>query len=326
MTTPPPPPPGGPQPPFQPGQPPAAPPPGYGPPPQGYPQQQPPQGYPPQQAYPQQPAYAPPPGGFAPPQVPTYATPPPANQHKLSGKLIATLVAAVVIVAGGVGAAFAFSSGNSNTPTPVVSTPPAPNPGPSTQPAPNPGPSTQPAPNPGPSTQPAPNPGPSTQPAPNPGPSTQPAPNPGGNSIPIANGVAVTPAAGWSLEKQGSGFVILAANGTQLIINVYRAQSSNITQDFVTSINTFTKGTTGLKIGKSSPPAHINGRNFTELQTLNFQFQISGQQGTQTIQGLFVQFLNEKTGSAAFCVYGGTSASALQSNSHGALQMIGSIE
>ncbi len=321
MTTPPPPPPGGAQPPFQPGQPSAAPPPGYGPPPQGYSPQQPqgyppqqPQGYPPQQPF--QPAYAPPPGGFAPPPAPTYATPPPANQHKLSGKLIATLVAAVVIVAGGVGAAFAFSGGSSNTPTPVVSTPPAPNPGPSTQPAPNPGPSTQPAPNPG----------PSTQPAPNPGPSTQPAPNPGGNSVPIAGGVAVTPASGWSVEKQGSGFVILAANGTQLIINVYRAQSSNITQDFVTSINTFTKGATGLKIGKSSPPAHINGRNFTELQTLNFQFEISGQQGTQTIQGLFVQFLNQKTGLAAFCVYGGTSASALQANSHAALQMIGSIE
>ncbi len=321
MTTPPPPPPGG-QPPFQPGQqPPAAPPPGYGPPPQGYPQQ------PPQQPYPQQPMYAPPPpSGFAPPMAPTYATPPPPNQHKLSGKLIATVVAAVVIVAGGVGAAFAFSGGSSKTPAPVISTPPAPNPGPSTQPAPNPGPSTQPAPNPGPSTQPAPNPGPSTQPAPNPGPSTQPAPNSGGNSIPIAGGVSVTPVSGWSLEKRGSGFVILAASGTQLIINVYRAQSSNITQDFVTSINTFTKGTTNLKIGKSSKPAAINGHNFTELQTLNFQFDISGQQGTQTVQGLFVQFLNQKTGLAAFCVYGGTAASALQANSQGALQMIGSIE
>ena len=307
---------------------PPAPPQGY-PPQQGY--QQP--GYPPQQGYQpgyqQQPGYPPQgypqPGTFAPPPQISYATPPPADQHNLNAKLIAVIVAAVVIVGGGVGAAFALTGNkDTKTPKPVVTTRPAPNPGPPTKPAPNPGPSTAPAPNPGPSTQPAP--GPSTQPAP--GPSTNPAPNPGpsGNGIPIAGGVTVTPAAGWQVEKHDAGLVILASSGTQLFLNVYRAQSTNITQDLVTSINTFTKGTTGLKVGKSSAPATIQGRHFTQSQDIAFQFQVATQQGTATVQGLFIEFLNPQTGIAEFCVYASTSNSALQAKAHDALTMIASTE
>lgn len=337
MTTPPPvpptPPTGSGQPPYQPGhrypqQPPPAPQqPGF--PPQGPP----PQGRGPQHGYPQggyqQPGYAPsyaPPGQFARPAAPSFATPPPAGQHRLSGKIIAAIVAGVVIVAGGIGAALALSGGSSSKkPVPVAaSSHPAPAPAPTTQPAP--GPSTQPAPatSAAPTSAPSTEAAPSTQPAP--APTSKAAPNPTTAAITIAGPVTVSPAAGWQVVKRGSGYVILAGNGAQLYVYAYRAQSSDVTQDLVQSIEAFTKGTTGLQLGKAAPAARINGRNFDELRDVPFVFNVSTQQGTATVHGLFVQFLNSHNGVAAFCVYASTSPSALQANAKAGLAMIASVE
>jgi hypothetical protein len=330
MSTPPPPPPGGGQPPFQPNQPPAAPPPQQGypqqpqQPPPGYPQQ-PQQGYPqqgyPQQGYPQQapqqPAYAPPPGGFAPPPPPSYATPPPPSQHKLSGKLIGALVAAVVIVAGGVGAAFALSGG-SGSPAPSVSSAPAPPPKPHTSSAPAPQPTT--------SSAPAPQPTTSSAPAPQPTTSSAPPPSNGGSGVQVAGPVYITPASGWDLAKRGSGYVVFAKGGTSVLVDAYRASSNDVTRELISGIESYTKGTTGLKLGKAAPPARVNGKNFTELRLVRFQFELSTQQGTATINGLFVEFLNPRTRLAAFCVYSSPSTSALAANTGSALEMISTIE
>ncbi len=320
MTTPPPPPPGGGQPPFPPNQPPQGP--LQGPPPQqGYlPPQAPPQGYPPQQppqGYLPQPGYGPPPAGFAPPPAPSYATPPPPSQHKLSGKLIATLIAAVVIVAGGVGAAFALSGGSS--PAPSVSSAPAP-------PPPQPHTSSSPAPQPT-SSAPAPQPRTSSAPAPQPTTSSAPAPQPhGGNAVQVAGPVYITPGSGWDIEKRGSGYIILGKGGTSVLVNAYRASSTDVTRELVAAIETYTKGTTGLQLGKAAPAASVRGKNFTELRDVKFQFQLSTQQGTATINGLFIEFLNPQTKIAAFCVYSSPSSSALSSNAASALQMIASVE
>jgi hypothetical protein len=335
MTTPPPVPPGGqPQYPQQPPPPSQVPQPTPGqpyqpqqyPPRPSYPQEgyhqpvAPQQGYP-QQGYPQQ-GYAPgypQPGTFAGPPPISYATPPPAGQHRLNGKLIAVIVVAVMIVGGGVGAAFAVTGGKSGkaTAAPVVKTHPVPKPAPSSKPAPNPGSSSAPAPGPS-TTEPAP--GPSSNPNPNPN------PNPEGNSIDIAGGVAVTPMPGWQVEKREPGLVILASGGTQLFLNVYRAQSTNITQDLVASIESFTKGTTGLRVGKASRPGAIPGRHFSQVQSISFEFQVSTQQGTASVQGLFVEFLNPRNRLAEFNIYASTSGSALQSKLQDALRMIASTE
>lgn len=332
--TPPPPPPGGPQGPQEPyGQQPY---PGHQPPP-GYPQQQPPQGYSPQQGgypsqqqfppagpqqqFPAQQGYAaPPPGQFAPPPAPSWSTPPPQDQHKLSGKLIATVLAAVVIVAGGVGAAFAFSGGSPDKPTTVAATKPSPAPHP--KPAPRsssaPAPQTSSAPAPAPQTS-------SAAPAPQPRTTSAPPPSSGGGAVTVAGPVQITPGAGWDIAKQGSGYIILTKSGTTVFVDAYRASSTDVTQNLITAINSYTKGTTGLKLGKASAVTKIQGKNFTEFREVQFLFKISTQQGTATVTGLFIEFLNPGTKVAAFAVYSGTSSTALQQNAQSAIQMIGTI-
>ena len=136
----------------------------------------------------------------------------------------------------------------------------------------------------------------------------------------------VTPGSGWELAKRGSGYVIFAKGGTDVVVNAYRASSNDVTRELISGIESYTKGTTGLKLGKASPPSQVQGKNFTELQLVRFQFELSTQQGTATISGLFVEFLNPQTRLAAFCVYSSPSTSALSANSGSALAMISSIE
>jgi hypothetical protein len=267
-----------------------------------------------------QPGYGPPPGGFTPPAPPSFATPPPPSQHRLSGKIIAAIVAGVVIVAAGVGAAFAFSGGSGKTAAPAVSTSPAPKPSPTSH-APSSQPTTQP------SSQPTTSAPPSSPPTTSAPPSPQPAPShTGGGAITVAGPVAVTPAPGWSTIKHGSNYVVLGGKGTILLVTVGRGQTRDVTQNLIDDIENFTKGTTGLRLGQAAPASRINGRNFNELRDVAFQYSVTTQQGTVTVHGLFVEFLNTSNGLSAFCVYSGQSTSALQANLHDALGMIASIE
>jgi hypothetical protein len=62
------------------------------------------------------------------------------------------------------------------------------------------------------------------------------------------------------------------------------------------------------------------------VQSISFQFQVSTQQGTATVQGLFVEFLNPQNRLAEFNIYASTSGSALQAKLRDALRMIASTE
>lgn len=142
----------------------------------------------------------------------------------------------------------------------------------------------------------------------------------------VAGPVYITPGTGWDIAKRGSGYIILAKGGTSVLVNAYRASSNDITRELVSAIETYTKGTTGLTLGKAAPATQVNGKNFTELRDVRFQFGLSTQQGTATINGLFIEFLNPQTHLAAFCVYSSPSTSALSSNAASALGMISTIE
>jgi hypothetical protein len=142
----------------------------------------------------------------------------------------------------------------------------------------------------------------------------------------VAGPVYITPGTGWELAKRGSGYVILAKGGTSVVVNAYRASSGDITRELVAGIESYTRGTTGLQLGKAAPAARVNGKNFTEVRLVRFAFQLSTQQGTATITGLFVEFLNPQTHLAAFCVYSSPSTSALAANTGSALGMISTIE
>jgi hypothetical protein len=144
--------------------------------------------------------------------------------------------------------------------------------------------------------------------------------------VQVAGPVYITPGSGWELAKRGSGYVIFAKGGTSVLVDAYRASSGDVTRELVAGIESYTKGTTGLQLGKASPAARVNGKNFTQLRMVRFQFELSTQQGTATINGLFIEFINPQTHLAAFCVYSSPSSSALSSNAGSALAMISTIE
>jgi hypothetical protein len=235
-----------------------------------------------------------------------YPTTPPAPAHKLSGALIAGIVAAIVLIAGGVTAAFVLTGKSSATTSHSGNslgngnlgngnnTSPAPTP---TQPAPTP---TQPAPTP---TAPAPTP---TQPAPTPG-------NGGGGGVDLGNGVSLTPAAGWKIVRQTASSVSLMSPDQSCEFDIYtgKAGSSDANAELTALANEWAKDNSAQDVKVSSPdgPKAVNGQNFQQLSQMQFQATLAGQQGTLQLFGNFLVLLNTSSGNEAQLVLASTNQS-----------------
>ena len=243
----------------------------------------------------------PPPPGFPPPPpppgnglpAPIYPGTPERVGHRLGTGAIAALITAVVIIAGGATAAIALT-GNPTPHTLPVASPTNPGGllGPSSQPPVSPPAASPPAP------QPAASP-PAPQPAASP-PAPQAAAS--GSGVAIADGISATPPTGWTIDKQGTGYVVLLSGDqkAQILIAVGKVQSKDIGQVLSADVQSASKGLTGVRVGQAGQPAAIQGQNFQEELVVSYQATASTQQGTTPIFGAFGELLNTSTGEAAF--------------------------
>jgi hypothetical protein len=179
---------------------------GYGqqPPPGGYPPQ--PGGYGPQGAYSPPGGYPPqgyPPGvsGGYPPVGPGYGGVPPGGPpaKKSSGMIIGIVAAALVLLAAVGGIILVLNRGDDTQPASTITPSPAPA-EPTTEPPTSPRPTDQPT-----ASEPA-----ASEP-------TEPTEQPTGSPIELGNGISLTPADGYEVQKTGNGFARLT-NGEQLFL------------------------------------------------------------------------------------------------------------
>lgn len=270
------------------GQPPQGPPPGY-PPQGGYPPQNQPGGYPgggypppggyrPQGAYQPQPPYGPQPG--YPPQGPPGYGPqgggggagfgpgqPPKKKSPMT--LILIVVAAVVLVAAIGGIFMALSNNDGDQPATSI-TPAQPTAPPSTD-----EPTDQPSGDPSQSAAPTDEPSPSE---PSPSGSDQPS----GDGVDLGNGIALTPASGWTVKKTGKGVAQLT-DGESIFLGqaIKVAGSTNPGQLCTAWHKQVAEGTSG---GKYADPKEID-LNSTKVKgaTCTAQVTVSSGQGTANV-------------------------------------------
>jgi hypothetical protein len=268
-----------------------------------------------------------PPPSYQPPP-PVYPATPPPPAHKLSGAVIAGIIALVVLIAGGVTAAFVLTGGSSKSAASTgtdlgngnLGNNPTPGPTPTAQPttAPTEQPTTQPTT------------APTEQPTsgPTPGPSPQPTPvDNGGGGIDLGSGVSVTPAAGWQVAKQTSNRVVLISGDGNYLFDttVGQVQSGDISQVITSDIQNWAQGAQDLKVGQSSGVQQIQGNHFSQMIAVPYEVVLSGQQGTITLYGTFIELMDPQSRLAAFVVFGGGDQNPSQDALNGAKEMLNSM-
>ena len=217
---------------------------------------------------------------------PTYSGEEQHHGHRLSAGVVALIVAVIVAVAAGMTAAVVFTH-KPNTPAP-----PQPSPG-------------------GQLVQPAAMPAASGRhtPAESIGPpvseTTQ--ENLGsGNSVPLSNGVALAPASGWTVSSSSDSAAALNKDdGTaSLLVLVGTVKGTDVEQvlnsDIAQAIQKLAMD--NVKVTKTET-GQVQSPNFQQVAKQGFQADMATQQGTQSVVGMFLEFLNTKTQNAAFVTF-----------------------
>ena len=260
----------------------------------GYPQPQPTPGYPPQQGgynpqggYSPQGTYAPqggyppqgqpagygqqPPGGGygQPGEVPPGGGYPPAAgpaAKKSPGLIIGIVAAAIVLLAAVGGIIMVLNRDSSDQPPPVSITP--------TNTAPPTGPPT-----PSPTNQPTATPRESPQPTPD---STGTQPPPSGTAVDLGNGVTLTPASGWEVQKTSSGVAQLSNGQSVFLGQVIQAEANTNPGQLCDAWHR--KVAEGTSSGKFQDPKSANlGTSKLSGGSCLAQVTVSNAQGSTTV-------------------------------------------
>ncbi|HZQ31237.1 MAG TPA: hypothetical protein VFB19_05830 [Mycobacterium sp.] len=223
------------------------------------------------------------------PPPPTYSGAEQHHGHRLSAGVVALIIAVIVVIAGGITAAVVFT----HKPNPPQPPPPSPG-GQLVQPA-------EPAAHPAASGRHTPN----ESIEPTEGSTTQESLG-SGNAVSLTNGVSLTPASGWTVAN--SGDAVAAVNkddGTaSLLVVVGTVKSTDVEAVLNDDIAQVTQklGIANVKVSKTETGS-VQSSNFQEVAKRGFQGDLSTQQGTQSVVGMFLEFLNTKTQNAAFVMF-----------------------
>jgi hypothetical protein len=121
------------------------------------------------------------------------------------------------------------------------------------------------------------------------------------SSILLGSGVAVTPAPGWTIVKQGRQYVYLVNPGQDA--EVYASEGSSnapdITQESAFIINNFVQSSGLTNVQQTSGPVtSIQGKNFQQLLEVDYTADQQTNQGTAELWGAWVTLYNPATKSS----------------------------
>lgn len=126
------------------------------------------------------------------------------------------------------------------------------------------------------------------------------------DAIPIARGVSVTPAPGWTLGHRGPNWVALnnADTSAQLRITVKPAGGTDAGALLQTDVDQFTGGASGIltDVNRLTPVEvkALPGPNFVQQASLDYAANVVNPQGAIPVIGTFSELLNTATGRSAF--------------------------
>lgn len=152
-----------------------------------------------------------------------------------------------------------------------------------------------------------------------------------GDAIAIAQGVAVTPAPGWTLGNRGPNWVALnnADTSAQMRITVKQAGGADAAAVLQSDIDQYVRGASAILTGVNRLTAPdvkpLQGPNFQQQASVNYTASVVNPQGTIPVIGTFTELLNPSTGRSAFVDFRQGSSATTQDAGDGGM-MIDSME
>ena len=145
--------------------------------------------------------------------------------------------------------------------------------------------------------------------------------------IAIANGISLTPAPGWTLTNRGPNWVTLynADSTARIQVEVKRAGGTDILAELQADINKLTSTpSTGLTnvtnlTGPSTKSLH--SAKFQQQASIDYTADISTQQGTIPVLGVFDELLNTTNMLSAFIDYRQDGSATTHSASSGGMMV-----
>ncbi|MBW0019873.1 MAG: hypothetical protein JO236_20300 [Mycobacterium sp.] len=130
-----------------------------------------------------------------------------------------------------------------------------------------------------------------------------------GDGLDLAPGISVTPAPGWTVEDQGSGWVILhnAFSTAELEVKIKPARGTDPVAVLQSDINQLSSlSTTGLtNVRDLSAPTSkpVQSANFQQESGIDYTADGTSRMGLIPVIGSFIELLNTSTHQSAFVVF-----------------------
>ncbi len=144
--------------------------------------------------------------------------------------------------------------------------------------------------------------------------------------ITIANGISITPAPGWTLGTRGPDWVMLVEDdgAAQMHVRVGPASGTDVVgvlqQDINHSISAPSTGFGSVILGKSTTKA-LQSANFQQQASIDYIADVSTQQGTMPVLGVFSELLNTSNQLSAFIDFRQTADASDQAGDAGRIMI-----
>lgn len=123
--------------------------------------------------------------------------------------------------------------------------------------------------------------------------------------VDLGDGLSLVPAKGWTVEDQDDHFaMLLNSDGTaELVVVSGRVETDDVMSVLRDDINYLSTGPdailSNLKIGEPDQQP-VQSKNFQQMAAVPYTADLSMQQGTMRVYGVFLELMNTKTQEAVF--------------------------
>jgi hypothetical protein len=126
------------------------------------------------------------------------------------------------------------------------------------------------------------------------------------DAVPVAGGISITPAPGWTIAKRGTDWVALANpdSSAQLQVAVKPASGADLVGSLQADVRRLTgtpaAGLTNVEDLGAPITRPLQGNNFQQEAFINYTADVTGPQGPIPVLGTFDELLNTSTRRTAF--------------------------
>jgi hypothetical protein len=146
--------------------------------------------------------------------------------------------------------------------------------------------------------------------------------------VELAGGVSLTPADGWVVSEQGDGIVVVDKEdgSATMFVLVGVVETTDVEEQLQADIQGFVEnsGLANVKVTKTELKT-VESQNFQEAAMCGFTGDLTLQQGTVEVIGMFLELMNPSDGLAAFVMFMAGGEEAFDASAEDADSMIGSM-